>query len=255
MFWKAFLSAAFYLFISLDPRMWGLNMMDRPIIICPVIGAIFGDLETGLIVGASLELMFMGVIYIGAATPPDVVSGSVLGTVLAILTGKGAEVALTLAIPLSLLVQSYNVLGFSLKSYVLKKGGDYAKKGDLKKMTFWHIVPPIIFQIPPAILVFISIYYGVDMMNKLVNIMPEFFVSSLQIAAGLLPAVGFAMLIDMMFTKTLAPFFFLGFVCATYFGLDVIAVGVVAVIIALIYFNFSKKSEESQTDIRNEEVF
>ena len=32
----------------------------RPIVLCPLVGLVLGDLQTGLAVGASLELLFMG---------------------------------------------------------------------------------------------------------------------------------------------------------------------------------------------------
>lgn len=250
---KAILSTIVYIIVGLDEGMFGLNMMARPIVICPVIGAIYGDLHAGILIGASLELMFMGIVDIGAATPPDVKSGSVLGTALAIMTGKGPEVALMLAVPLSFLIQSYQVLRCSLNSYCIKKGEEYALKGDTKKMGVWHIWAPLVFCIPPCILVFISLWAGVDILNSIVDLLPNYVIKSLEIAGGLLPAVGFAMLIEMMWTKKLAPFFFIGFILATYFKLDVIGVGVVAVLIALIIYNFGK--DENKSDFDDEEVF
>ena len=41
----------------------------RPIVLCPLVGLVLGDLQTGLAVGASLELLFMGSISIGAYVP------------------------------------------------------------------------------------------------------------------------------------------------------------------------------------------
>lgn len=240
---KATLSTIFYFLMSMDANVFGLNMMARPIFMCPVIGLIYGDLEAGVKIGASLELMFMGIIDIGAATPPDMKSGAVLGTALAIMTNKGAEVALMLAIPLSLIIQSYNVLMNSGQSYMIKKGDEAAREGDTKKLGRWHIFGPMIFWIIPCALVFVSLYLGVDALNSLVGIIPKFVTNSLEIACGLLPAIGFAMLIDMMWTKKLAPFFFVGFVLATYFGLDEIAVVVIAVLIVLIMINLKKDDE------------
>ena len=42
----------------------------RPIVLCPLVGLVLGDLQTGLAIGASLELLFMGSISIGAYVPP-----------------------------------------------------------------------------------------------------------------------------------------------------------------------------------------
>ena len=43
----------------------------RPIVLCPLVGLVLGDLQSGLAIGASLELLFMGSISIGAYVPPD----------------------------------------------------------------------------------------------------------------------------------------------------------------------------------------
>ena len=43
----------------------------RPIVLCPLVGLVLGDLQTGLAVGASLELLFMGSVSIGAYVPPN----------------------------------------------------------------------------------------------------------------------------------------------------------------------------------------
>lgn len=49
----------------------------RPIVLCPLVGLVLGDLQTGLAVGASLELLFMGSISIGAYVPPNETVGGI----------------------------------------------------------------------------------------------------------------------------------------------------------------------------------
>lgn len=44
----------------------GFTMLGRPIVIAPLVGLFLGDLQTGLLVGAALETIFMGVVNIGA---------------------------------------------------------------------------------------------------------------------------------------------------------------------------------------------
>ena len=61
----------------------GNVMVNRPIVLAPLVGAILGDLQQGLIMGAALELIFLGVVSIGGATPSDSNMGSVLGTAFA----------------------------------------------------------------------------------------------------------------------------------------------------------------------------
>ena len=75
-------------------KVGGTPMVIRPIVVSPIVGLALGDLKTGLLIGATLELVFMGAIQIGGAVPPDVLVGSGLGTAFAIMNGQGADVAL-----------------------------------------------------------------------------------------------------------------------------------------------------------------
>ena len=43
----------------------GFTMLNRPIVIGPLVGLFLGDLHTGVMIGASLEAVFMGVVNIG----------------------------------------------------------------------------------------------------------------------------------------------------------------------------------------------
>ena len=81
----------------------------------------------------------MGAFSIGASIPPEMISGTVLGTAFAISTGSGAETALTLAIPIASLVLVFKNLGmvFILPAFV-HKADDYAQKGDLKGVSRMH---------------------------------------------------------------------------------------------------------------------
>ena len=45
-----------------DSRVGGILMIDRPLVLGPLVGLILGDFVTGIIVGGSLELVMMGVL-------------------------------------------------------------------------------------------------------------------------------------------------------------------------------------------------
>lgn len=94
-----------------DSRVFGLWMIERPLILGPLVGIILGDLQTGIIVGASLELVMMGVVGIGSATPPDTVSGSILATAFAITSGLDISAAVALALPIATLGQLVGIGG------------------------------------------------------------------------------------------------------------------------------------------------
>ena len=66
----------------------GTNLIQRPIVLGPLVGLILGDFQMGIVVGATLELAFLGQVSVGAYIPPNVIVGGVLGTALQLLQEK-----------------------------------------------------------------------------------------------------------------------------------------------------------------------
>lgn len=71
--------------------------------------------------------------------------------------------------------------------------------------------------------------------------MPNWLNEGMQIGGAMVVAVGYAMVINMMATREVWPFFALGFALAAISQLTLIAMGVIGVAIAFIYLNLSKK--------------
>ena len=59
---------------------WGIGTpyLNRPIILGPLVGLILGDFTTGIVIGATLEVFFLGQMAIGSYIPPDAAVGGVL---------------------------------------------------------------------------------------------------------------------------------------------------------------------------------
>ena len=118
----------------------GTNMIQRPIVLGPFVGLVLGDPELGIKIGATLELAFLGQVSVGAYIPPNVIVGGVLGTAFAITTGKGAEIAFTMAFPIALLAQSIDNVMFSLVRPMFGKLADkYAAQGNTKAVGTIHL--------------------------------------------------------------------------------------------------------------------
>ena len=64
-----------------------LESLYQPIVSGAVIGAILGDLPTGLVVGGTYQLMTIGNMPVGGAQPPNAVIGGVIAVVFAIGAG------------------------------------------------------------------------------------------------------------------------------------------------------------------------
>lgn len=112
----------------------GTPMVIRPLVVSFCIGLGLGDPLNGVLIGATLELVFMGAIQIGGSVPPDVLVGAGLGTAFALITGSGPEIALTLALPIAILAQSIKVVLFIVRSQFMNLAVIFAKNDDIVKM-------------------------------------------------------------------------------------------------------------------------
>lgn len=107
---KAILLGLVGVFGNMDSRLLGRTNFEQPLVMSCLVGLVLGDLQKGLVVGVALELIFLGVVNIGAAAPPDMVLGSVIATAFAILSHTNAQTALTIALPVAILGQMIGIV-------------------------------------------------------------------------------------------------------------------------------------------------
>ncbi len=212
----------------------GTTLLSRPLVLGPLVGLVLGDVTQGVIIGATLELIFMGNIKVGAAIPPDIITGGVLGTAFAILSHKGPAIALALAVPISILSEMVISGLFVFRAIFNKKFNQYAEEGDYRKIQRLHILSGLLKPLLMGIIIFIALELGTNAVKSFLDLIPAWVQSGLQVAGNMLPALGFALLMNLMFNKRVAPYFFLGFILAAYLKLPIIAIGGLGVIIALI---------------------
>lgn len=110
----------------------GLTHFHRPVVLGPLVGLILGDLHTGILVGGTLELIWMGLAPLAGAQPPNVIIGTIVGTTFAITTNVEPNVAVGVAVPFAVAVQMGITLLFSAMSAVMSKCDEYAKNADTR---------------------------------------------------------------------------------------------------------------------------
>jgi len=219
----------------------GYGQFSRPIVVGPLVGLILGDFQTGLLVGASLELAFMGNITIGGALPPDIIAGGILGTAFAITTNTGIEGALVLALPIATLSLLFkNVMYIFARGYLSHRADAYADQGDDKGVARMHVVANLIYTIPIAIITALTFKFGGEVVQSILAAIPAFVMKGLSVATGLLPALGFAMITKMIMNKKVAPYFYIGFCLSAYLNIPVLGIAVFATLIALLVINNTK---------------
>ncbi|UQS82477.1 PTS sugar transporter subunit IIC [Bombilactobacillus folatiphilus] len=227
---------------------FGSSFIGRPIVTGLLIGMVFGDVKQGLMIGATLELAFLGLMGVGATVPPDEIIGGILATALALKNGYGVSVALTLVLPiatLGLLVK--NLLYVVIFPAMAHQADRLADAGQITQAANMHIWASFTRIILMTLVTTASFALGSGLVSQFVKIIPKALIDGITITTEVLPAVGFAMLLNMTFSKKVAPFFFIGFVCAAYLKLDMIAASIIGAIFAGIMYLIMTEIHQNQS--------
>jgi len=202
-------------------------------------GLILGDMSTGLAIGATMQLMSLGVVAVGGASMPDYPVAAIIATTIAITSGQGMEAGLALGIPVGMLGVQFGVISNIVKGPIARKAQEYANKKQFNKMINITLLSPILSGLTSAIPVLLSITFGKDIITSILEFMPAWFTSGLSIAGGMLPAVGISMLLMYMPTQKYISYLIVGFVLSAYLKIPVLGVALVG--FACAYELYKKK--------------
>ncbi|WP_232697326.1 PTS N-acetylgalactosamine transporter subunit IIC [Brevibacillus daliensis] len=218
----------------------GLTHIHRPLVTGLVVGLILGDLQTGLIAGATLEMVWMGMVPLAGAQPPNVVIGGVIGVAFAILTQQDPNISVGIAVPFAVAVQGAITLLFTVFSPLMHKADVFAENADVKGIERINYMGMTFLFFFYAIIAFLPIYFGADSAKTIVESLPEWVIGGLSVAGGMMPAIGFAMLLKIMLKKEYIAFFLIGFVLVIYLKLPILAVAILGAAIAMYDFYMQK---------------
>ena len=85
------------------PYTTGAFMFNTVIFNAVIIGAVMGDMTQAMIIGASLQLIYLGVISAGGNQPTDPCLASYVAIPVAMVSGLNTTAAVALAVPVGLL--------------------------------------------------------------------------------------------------------------------------------------------------------
>ncbi|EKO5554099.1 PTS mannose/fructose/sorbose transporter subunit IIC [Listeria monocytogenes] len=215
----------------------------QPLIACTLIGLVTGNLTACIILGGTLQMIALGWANIGAAVAPDAALASVASAIILVLGGQGVAgipSAIAIAIPLAVAGLFLTIIVRTLAVPIVHLMDRAAEKGNIRSVEWLHIsaicMQGVRIAIPAAALLFIP----ADSVQSFLEAMPAWLTDGMAIGGGMVVAVGYALVINMMATKEVWPFFVIGFVVAAISQLTLIAIGALGVALALIYLNLSK---------------
>lgn len=199
-----------------------LESLYQPIVVGAVVGAILGDLQTGLVVGGTYQLMTIGNMPVGGAQPPNAVIGGIMATVFAVASGLDTTAAVGLAVPFALVGQYMVTLLFTAMSPMMSWADKCAEKGDTKGIVTLNYCAMAILGVLFAIVCVAGLIggeaLGTAFADAAANPVIAKIMTGLSVAGGMMRFVGFAVLLRIMLSNELWGIYFAGFALATVIG-------------------------------------
>lgn len=197
-----------------------LESLYQPIVTGAIIGAILGDLQTGLIVGGTYQLMTIGNMPVGGAQPPNAVIGGIMATVFAVTSGLDTTAAVGLAVPFALIGQYMVTLLFTAMSPMMSYADKMAEEGDTKGIVRLNYLAMAILGVLFAIVCVAGMLGGSALGETLTAISDKYgwIMTGLSAAGGMMRFVGFATLLRIMLSGEYWGIYFAGFALATIIG-------------------------------------
>ena len=111
---------------------------------------------------------------------------------------------------------------------------ELAKEGKDKEITILHFGLWFVHYALYALIPFFAVLFGSDAVQRILEMIPDVIMNGLTVAGNMLPAVGMAMLLQMLWDNKIAIYFLLGFILVAYLDLPLIAIAVLGTIIAVV---------------------
>ncbi|WP_415669345.1 PTS mannose/fructose/sorbose transporter subunit IIC, partial [Streptobacillus ratti] len=225
----------------------------QPLVACTLIGLVTGHLTEGIILGGSLQMIALGWSNVGAAIAPDAALASVASAIIMVLGLNGGEAditrsinsAIALAIPLSVAGLFLTMIARTISISIVHLMDGAAKKGNIRRIEILQFLALFIQGSRIAIPALLLCIIPSSAVTSMLQAMPSWLSDGMAVGGGMIAAVGYAMVINMMSTKEVWPFFIIGFCLAAISQLTLIALGAIGVSLALIYLGLKEAAVSS----------
>ena len=230
---------------------------NRCLIMATGVGLILGDLPTGLAMGAVGELAFMGFgVSQGGSVPPNPMGPGIIGSIMAItMKGAGVDVATALALsfPFAVAFQFVITLVYTAMAGVSATATKALDNKQFKKFRLCCNLTVWVFLVLGFVIGFAGAM-SAEGLEKVISLIPAWLNTGLSVAGAMLPAIGFAMILNVMAKKELIPCVLLGYCAIAYFKLPIIGVAILGTTVALLVHFYTGKGNKSGTETEEVEV-
>lgn len=262
MFFEAFVVAFSLFVLKILDDFFGNQACSRPIVVGTAVGIACGDIPTGVLMGAQLEAIYMGVSAFGGVMAADYTMSTAIGVGLACITKCDMETALAITVPIGTIINTLKPVKSGIMDLLTPLYKKYEQKGEYGRFyaLLWGQTIGI-QELFDCALVFLCIFFGSDAVEAVIAALPAFILNGLNTSAGILVVVGLALLTQCVWTSTTPVWVILGFILFKYLGFTNTTCAVIGACVAMVEFKRSQalnelrlaKSREADTGNSGEE--
>lgn len=205
-----------------------------------VVGAVLGDLPTGLQLGGTYELMNIGLNPLGESVVPNYNLGAIVGTFFAITVNK--DVGTAMGIVVATLATMLNTFA-QYPSFFFKNAMERAlrehKFEKVMKIEVINWLPA--FVIGTALPVVIILSLGEGAANAIIDAVPGWLVNGFKVAGNALPAMGFAIVLRSLGVEKNIEYLIIGFVTYAFFQVGTVGSALIGLALALLKYKQLKQ--------------
>lgn len=188
-----------------------------------IVGLIMGNIPVGLFIGASMQLMILGVGTFGGASRIDATIGTVLATAFSIsIHGMSPQVAISsIAVPVATIMIQLDILARFTNTYFAHRIDHDIETFNYKGIERNYLLGALPWALSRAIPEFLALAFGRGLVQAIANALNGSWAwlgNGLSLAGATLPAVGFAILLRYLPVKKHVAYLILGFTITTLFS-------------------------------------
>ena len=188
----------------------GWYTLGRPLVASFVVGVIMGDLQTAMIVGIALQIMYMGNVTPGGAVAWDLSYATYIGTAGALVFGKGMESTQVIGLAVvfagigGLVGQMVWNLSYALNLPLNRLANKYAEAGETGKMYIPNVVCGQLIGLAcrfiPAVIL-LTTMTAASAQADFASMIPGWLTTLLSTFGGMMAALGMGIIISFLLKK------------------------------------------------------
>lgn len=161
------------------------EIITTPILSGIIVGFIMGDTSKGLLIGAQIQLMYIGMIYPGGIVPADGGLAALIAIPIAIQNGLEPGAAVAIGIPFGVIGGLLYEVKKTINIFGIHKLDDMIEKNPAQMVRKYQLIFPVavafLLSFP---IVLLAVATGPTIIGKIITAIPEWVMHGMEVAGG-----------------------------------------------------------------------